>query len=340
MANINYAAWNIAINSFPQNGSMDEKIKFLLNFGILAPSGHNSQPWKCGVSGNVLKINYARERSLAESDPEGRMLFIGLGCFVENILIAADYFGMKSVLSHEKNGSDSYALSMTFTQAIPFHTEKYLLNAIVKRVSNRYKYQDRSIPVPIIENLNKLSSNTSQVQIVMEKSEKDALAQIMEKAQIEAMDSQAFRNELSYYLKSSFTKDPFGMPGFTLDMPAAFSIIAPKLVKKVNLSKLTAKKDLNLLLKHTPALGVISVTENNKINWLETGRIFEKLWLLATQQDLACSVWAAAVQLRDYSEQIRKLLKITTYPAVLFRIGYPKKTPGHSPRFPLKDILK
>jgi len=41
----NYAAWGIDVNSFPQDGGIEDQLRFLIGFAILAPSGHNSQPW-------------------------------------------------------------------------------------------------------------------------------------------------------------------------------------------------------------------------------------------------------------------------------------------------------
>ena len=48
-------AWNIKESDFPTNSSAEEKLTFLLNYAILAPSSHNSQPWKFNVSeGDIL----------------------------------------------------------------------------------------------------------------------------------------------------------------------------------------------------------------------------------------------------------------------------------------------
>ena len=69
MASENYKPWNININDFPSDGTEREKLIFLLNFAILAPSGHNSQPWNFSVSGNSISIFVDEKRSLSESDP-------------------------------------------------------------------------------------------------------------------------------------------------------------------------------------------------------------------------------------------------------------------------------
>ncbi|HUM82048.1 MAG TPA: hypothetical protein PLQ38_09745, partial [Methanothrix sp.] len=43
--------WNLNESDFPADSSQPhEKMAFLLNYAILAPSSHNSQPWKFHVS--------------------------------------------------------------------------------------------------------------------------------------------------------------------------------------------------------------------------------------------------------------------------------------------------
>ncbi|MEK7193692.1 MAG: hypothetical protein AAB652_02780 [Patescibacteria group bacterium] len=41
----NYAPWAIDIVVFPKEGAIEDQLRFLLGFAILAPSGHNSQLW-------------------------------------------------------------------------------------------------------------------------------------------------------------------------------------------------------------------------------------------------------------------------------------------------------
>lgn len=37
--------WNVNEKEFPQKGKDRDKLKFLLNYAILAPSTYNEQPW-------------------------------------------------------------------------------------------------------------------------------------------------------------------------------------------------------------------------------------------------------------------------------------------------------
>lgn len=36
--------WNVQETDFPVTGTPEEKLKFVLNYAILAPSSHNTQP--------------------------------------------------------------------------------------------------------------------------------------------------------------------------------------------------------------------------------------------------------------------------------------------------------
>ena len=41
---------------FPASGTLTEKLQFLLNFAVLAPSIHNTQPWFFRVEGDTVEL--------------------------------------------------------------------------------------------------------------------------------------------------------------------------------------------------------------------------------------------------------------------------------------------
>ena len=83
----NYKPWGIDITAFPEEGGIEEQLKFLIGFAILAPSGHNSQPWEFKIQDSKIFIFSNNARSLSQSDPVGRQLSIGIGCALENLKI-------------------------------------------------------------------------------------------------------------------------------------------------------------------------------------------------------------------------------------------------------------
>lgn len=55
-------AWKIKEENFPEMGEIEEKMRFLLNYAILAPSSHNTQPWKFSIKGNNIGVMQKRKQ--------------------------------------------------------------------------------------------------------------------------------------------------------------------------------------------------------------------------------------------------------------------------------------
>ena len=73
---------------------LDETSKAILSQAALAPSGHNSQPWRVRIENRETWIIEADpDRSLPVVDSENRELLLSLGAFVENLSLAAGAMG-------------------------------------------------------------------------------------------------------------------------------------------------------------------------------------------------------------------------------------------------------
>lgn len=337
----NYAPWAIDINSFPEKGSSSDQIKFLLGFVLLAPSGHNGQPWNFSISETSVSFYVNKERSLPKSDPERRQLLAGFGCAVENFLIASDYYGFNVNTKYfpDQNNKDliiQFSLSRTGkTRISPSH----LIFSIPKRNNNRNKFKKDIPPQSFQDSIKNLSGETIDVSIINEQDKKEKLGDIVNTAQIEVMDRDYFREELSHLIRSNFTKEKTGMPGFVLGLSAPISLIASRLIKKVNMSRKTKKQDDELLKKYTPTFVVISTISDSEIDRIKAGQLFERIWLMAEKENLKCSPLAAGCQVGEYYKEMQKVIGISSRPQVFFRLGYCDKENPHSPRFLVKDLL-
>lgn len=341
MTKANYKAWEVLQRKFPKEGGIQEQIKFLLHYGILAPSGHNSQPWKFEVRDNILKIYVNMERSLTKSDPLGRQLSLAFGAFVENLLIAGKYFGLIGKLSFSEGIYDP--IEVVFNSENRGNTQELnsLFLQIPNRVTNRFAYKKTKLPEEFINQCINFSTESIQINIFTEQKieQRVSLAKVLLNSQIEAMESGEFRNELSEFIISNYSSKKVGMPGFALDIPGIVSLFVPKLIKKINFSKLSKKKDEKLLMNFTPAIGVISADGDSRNYWINTGMIFQRCWLLATSFGLCFSPMAAATQSPNYAEEVKKITKIDNFPLVLFRLGFPNKKAAHSPRINPEELL-
>jgi hypothetical protein len=73
---------------------LDETSRNILYLASLAPSGHNSQPWRVRIeTPHRWTVETDESRRLPAVDPEDRELVLSLGAFVENLSIAAGAAG-------------------------------------------------------------------------------------------------------------------------------------------------------------------------------------------------------------------------------------------------------
>lgn len=82
-----------------------------LSYAILAPNPHNRQPWQVDLrTEGEVTLRVDTERLLPHTDPFSRQIVIGLGCFLELLVLAAAQDGIAVELDLFPDGEDATAL--------------------------------------------------------------------------------------------------------------------------------------------------------------------------------------------------------------------------------------
>ena len=154
----NYKPWEIKVEDFFGLKSLNDQLQFLINFAVLAPSSHNSQPWKYEVKNDCVYVSADRSRELKVSDENGRQLFISLGCAIENIIVAGDYYGFVSAVEYLPDTSNedlAAKISLRFAppKDLKSSIKNHLIFSIRKRVTNRNAYENRMPAEPFLKEI-------------------------------------------------------------------------------------------------------------------------------------------------------------------------------------------
>ncbi|HEV8601153.1 MAG TPA: nitroreductase family protein [Patescibacteria group bacterium] len=334
----NYKAWETNPNDFPKQKGKIEQYEFLIKFAVLAPSAHNTQPWKFEIQNDGIVLVPEIKRALADSDPNLRQLYISLGCALENLQLAARYYGYQENIKYFSS-EQLTRVKISLTPGTATGENKSLIAAILERRTNRAKYKPELPPPDFLSWIKNLESNDLKVDMITNQAKKDEVAKIVNNALVETMDDPLFRKELSRHLKSNVTKEKSGMPGFAFGLPTPISLVFPHLIKLFNPNRLSKKQDELLLKQHTPVLIVISTKSDEPTAWLSAGKVYEMIAIKATQQKLAAAPLAAAIQNEKFRQKLKKALNTELYPQVFFRLGYPFKGARPSPRFESADVI-
>lgn len=322
----NYELWNIA-NERVYALSDVELLKSCAQFGALAPSTHNTQPWVCRIEDQSLIVSPDLTKQLPHADPANRGLNISLGCFVMNVRCAAAKFG-KGVSSRIVDG----AINLTLRQLESEDAQYALLfDQLTKRLSNKNYYDQEKIPRNLLDQLS-VSHNGC---VVYFNDDPTAIADAADQYRQSAMslaETKEFRAELVRWLRPNFTTAFDGMPGFVANVPTIVSVLGPLVLPY---SRLAAQKQVEKdgdKLQMSPAFGVIFSTRNTTESWIEVGEVYELVALLACSSGLSMTPMAALVEDQSGAKFLTKFQN-NLLAQFVFRIGYSRgETPRHTPR--------
>ena len=68
--------WFIDDSEFYELESREAEMEFLLRYAVLAPSGHNTQPWKFAIVPEGIEVFADYSRRLPQIDPDDRELIV------------------------------------------------------------------------------------------------------------------------------------------------------------------------------------------------------------------------------------------------------------------------
>jgi len=327
----NYLAWKIDEKNFPKKGSIEDQIRFLIGYGVLAPSTHNTQPWLFEITNDTLNLLPDPDRFLKTGDPDSWGMFISIGSFVENIVQAASVFGLSAVVKFRNdNGAN---IIFTKVGSISKNAAK-VLSAIKDRHSNKFAYVQKKISDNDIQDLERLSELNTSLEIISD----DVVIKKIINNHIDAAKSVAhdpkFALELSDWLRTNKTTAYDGMPGFVIGNSNAKSAVGKFLLKKKPqiLQKLVVKD--RQLLNSASAI-VIFLAKGNEITKLDAhdaGRVIERFWLELTKKGLVGHPMFASIQSPKSRRRLALILGTKATPIFFMRIGYSKGVKLHTPR--------
>ena len=149
----NLAAWNIGPSDFPRNGTAAEKARFAIAYAILAPSSHNTQPWRFVIVDDELLVCADRSRSLAVIDPFDRELIISCGAALFNLRVVFSHFAVPIEITTFPQSSDPDILArMVFPRSGSTSPDLgQLFDAMTLRVTNRSSFAEEPPPVDLLE---------------------------------------------------------------------------------------------------------------------------------------------------------------------------------------------
>jgi nitroreductase len=313
--------------SLPDPGTLasdgpDTALTRLAAYATLAPSPHNTQPWRFLVAGGLLTISPDASRALAVADPHRRAMTISLGCSAMSVLVAAAASGLGMTVNIGADGE--VRLGMAGTGAD--HELARLFPALISRVTDKRRY-----PAEAIEPPQPPLPQAIGVHYVADPKARDYLADLHRQAVGELARTGSFARELSSWLRTD-PADP-RRDGMTVPPhPDARAVITALSTSGEPLREM-GERDAQALAAG-PLIGLLTSAEENKTAWVHAGLAWQRLALAAHACGLAVAPLTAVVENPRARQAAGTLIPAGQYVQMLFRLG---KSPGPLPPTARRD---
>lgn len=321
------------------------RLDSIVHRATLAPSVHNTQPWRFELGPDALTLTVDRSRQLAVLDPTGRQLMISCGCALLNtrLALAHDDLPVRVRLWPEGEQSSTVA-RLEFCDpddpdrdrpADPGHLG-VLHAAIEHRRTNRRQFSDQPVAPEVLETLEHAAHEEGAVLTEVHHSDdRMVLAQLAQRADALQNADPAYRAELrAWTINGPDRRD--GVPASVVPHVGAESgdeipIRDFDSQGAGGLSGHTAStRDQCLLL-----LGTAS---DRPPAWLAAGQALQRVLLEIAAAGLAVSPLTQVVEVPAVRAELRLRLRLGMHPHVLLRLGYAEATPS-TPRRPVEDVF-
>jgi nitroreductase len=307
---------------------------------ILAPSVHNTQPWRFVLHSDALEIYLDANRQLGVLDPSGRQMVISCGCALFNARASLAAAGYDAVV---QRFPDLDRTDLVARLSLPAENTDWLpigrLDAVVdRRRSNRRRYSDQEEDEVTAEDLGELvqaaDDEDSHLLQITELEDRMIAARLSQQADATQNSDDAYRAELVAWT----TDDPRrsdGVQAMTVPHTGGSQDDLPiRDFDTRSMGWLPTVTDSNM----GQCLLLLGTREDTPAAWLRAGEALERVWLEATRLDYVASLLAQVVEIPETRELLRTELNLPMHPHVLLRVGRAPATPA-TRRRPLDDVL-
>jgi len=327
--------WN---TPFQTEAAVPVQMREMVRYATLAPSGHNTQPWRFALLGDTIRILPDYSRRLPAVDPQDRELWISLGCALENLVIAAGAAGYEADVTYPTPDADRLTVHLSRS---PAHGPTPLFEAIPHRQNNRSLYDGRAVPPAETKKIEAVMSGAGVSTLIFtDTRHKEALIEYIKAGDRRQFGDPAFVAELVSWIRFNKPEALHSLDGLYTrctgnpDVPRWLGrrfLTAASAGSQADTSARKARSSSGLI--------VIASASDDKRHWVETGRLYERLALTLTALGIQVAFLNQPAEVTGLRSQFQSYLGLgTAQPQLLLRFGFADALP-HSLRRPVEQVL-
>ncbi len=330
-------------NEFPWDGPPEEQEAFLLRYAILAPSTHNTQPWKFALVPGGLEVYADYTRRMPVVDPGNRELLMSIGAAVFTLRVAAERFGMECGVTYSHSGDSErplafVALGRPGSRVQPEEGIASLFSPILRRHTNRRPFLYSRVPESLLRRIRGLDLGAqASLTVSTDGILNTQVSELVAAADRMQLADPSFRSELAEWIRPNWTQKSDGVTGAALGLHGVAAALGSWTTRVVDTGSSRADRDKNLCAE-APALIVLQA-EDSVPHWLACGELLQNLLLILTREGLHHSYFNMPLQVHELRVRLRALCGLQAWPQIMLRVGFSLSEPARTPRRSVDEIL-
>ncbi|MFD4636125.1 Acg family FMN-binding oxidoreductase [Lentzea sp. NPDC058436] len=315
-------------------GLEPEQVERALTTASLAPSVHNTQPWRFLVRHDRIELHPDETRRLAATDPEDRELRLSCGAALFNLRIALQSMGVRPLVSVLPGHDAPGALAVVRRGgAVRIDAEhRALLDAVPRRRTNRRPFLDAAVDPRQRHALVRAAElERSWLHVVTTPEERARLKKFVQQAHEIQLGDAAVQAELAALTGHR--------PGAADGVPPASAGVRPETQDEWVFRDFQGPERLpGKDYESDPLVVVLCSYYDGPLGDVQAGQAMQRVLLTATTHGLSASFLSQPIEVRRVREHLRRALGGMLVPQTVLRLGFSTPVPA-TPRRPVADLL-
>lgn len=328
-----------AISAHPAaDASIAEKLAWTVNFAVLAPSKHNTQPWFFEVGHDAVDIHADGSKALIASDPYGREMLISCGAALANLCLGIRALGYDEDVHVFPQGAHfgHLARARIGPAASVTPDEQHLIDAVPRRNTQRLPLDATVMPESLIFELAEAARREgARVTFLTTRRQERAVAGLVARADaIDKVDERR-QAELKAWVRRTGADARDGIPIENVGMGS----------RGVDMRFVTRDFDVERRARvpadphaDMPMLALLWTYGDEPADWITAGRALQMVLLHACVNDVHASFVNQPIEARDMRALLASEVGVPGSPQMLLRMGWGIGAEC-TPRRPVSEVL-
>jgi hypothetical protein len=308
---------------------------------VLAPSGHNTQPWHFRLGADHVDLHADRTRRLPVVDPDDRALVISCGAALGLLRLSLRQHGFAGAVTLLPDAAqpDWLARIALGGAHVPDDEDRALHAAIARRHTARTTFAPDPLPATLAPRLAAIAADAGLTQqLVQDAAGREAIAALVEEGDWIQFADPAFRAELADWIRTRALGATDGLSARNFGAPDLVSPLVALAIRHRDMGAAQGAKD-HALAAAGPALLLLGTATDTPRDWLAAGEALALMLLAATTAGVRAAFLNQPVEVPALRPRLRQVAGLEGIPQVLLRLGLAPEAPA-SARRDLEEVIE